>query len=139
MPPMSVGSMPRRGSSQRSAEYDGPTRNCGADGTLFLCYICGDPSRSPPTCFEVKMQRQLLVLLYLCLSSVCPGLSDQKQDQGWLPVTQQDWAVKEVPYNPWAPAIQLYFRYYKNDNDSFISAYRRIKVLREAGKKYAYD
>jgi hypothetical protein len=82
------------------------------------------------------MRRQLF-LLCLCLSSVCPGLFGQKQDQSWLPVTQQDWAIKEVPHNPGASAIQLYLRYYKDDNDKFILVYKRIKILRDAGKKYA--
>ncbi len=45
--------------------------------------------------------------------------------------------MKEVPYNPGAPAIQLYFSYYKDDNEKFLSVYRRIKILTEAGKKYA--
>lgn len=55
----------------------------------------------------------------------------------WLPVTQQDWEVKDVPVSPGAPAIQLYYSYYKDDNDAFISVYRRIKVLRENGRRYA--
>lgn len=80
---------------------------------------------------------RLLIFLCFCLPSVCTGLLGQKQDQGWLPVTQQDWAIKEVPYNPGASAIQLYLHYYKDDNDKFISVYKRIKILREAGKKYA--
>jgi uncharacterized protein DUF3857/transglutaminase superfamily protein len=83
------------------------------------------------------MRRRLLVFLCFYLPSVCLAVPDQKQAQGWLPVTQQDWAIKEVPYNPGAPAIQLYLRYYKDDNDNFISVYKRIKVLRDAGKKYA--
>src|SRR5580698_5060690 len=62
---------------------------------------------------------------------------DKDQPEGWLPITQQDLAVKEVPNDPGADAIQLYMRYYKDDDANFISVYHRIKVLREAGKERA--
>lgn len=55
----------------------------------------------------------------------------------WLPITQQDWQMNDAPGAPQAPAIQLYYSYYKDDNQSFVQVYRRIKVLRESGKKYA--
>src|SRR5579864_5150198 len=57
--------------------------------------------------------------------------------EGWLPVTQQDLEVKDIPGSPGAPAIQLYYSYYKDDDGHFEFEYRRIKVLREGGKKYA--
>ena len=49
---------------------------------------------------------------------------------GWLPITQQDLAVKDVPGDPGADAIQLYMSYYKDDEEKFISVYKRIKILR---------
>lgn len=49
---------------------------------------------------------------------------------GWLPITQQDLAVKDVPGDPGADAIQLYMSYYKDDDAKFISVYKRIKILR---------
>ena len=66
------------------------------------------------------------------------ALSGQKE--AWLPVTPQDLAVQEVPDNPGAPAIQLYYSQYINDNDvnnegEYI--YRRIKILNDRGNKYA--
>ncbi len=51
----------------------------------------------------------------------------------WLPITPQDQQIKDVPGNPGAPAIQLYLSYYKDDNDKFISIYKRIKILTQAG------
>ncbi len=50
--------------------------------------------------------------------------------EGWLPITQQDFAVKEVPNDPGADAIQLYMSYYKDENANFLAVYKRIKILR---------
>jgi Domain of Unknown Function with PDB structure (DUF3857)/Transglutaminase-like superfamily len=66
------------------------------------------------------------------------ALSGQKE--AWLPINPQDLAVREVPGNPGAPAIQLYYSQYINDNDvnnegEYI--YRRIKILNDKGIKYA--
>lgn len=80
------------------------------------------------------------VLLLLLAASVCLSAkdsNDQERPQGWLPVTQQDLAIKEVPHDPGADAIQLYMSYYKDDDAKFISVYKRIKILREAGKERA--
>ncbi len=62
------------------------------------------------------------------------------QRQSWLPITSQDWSVREVPGNPGAPAIQLYYSQYINDSDGNSEGeyiYARIKVLNEQGTKYA--
>ncbi|HEY6307604.1 MAG TPA: DUF3857 domain-containing protein [Candidatus Angelobacter sp.] len=61
------------------------------------------------------------------------------QKQAWLPVTPQDLAVREVPGNPGAPAIQLYYSQDINDHDANNEGeyiYHRIKVLNEKGTKY---
>jgi hypothetical protein len=64
---------------------------------------------------------------------------DQESPAGWLPITQQDLAVKDVPHDPGAYAIQLYMSYYQDDDRKFISVYKRIKILRagalEPGRK----
>jgi hypothetical protein len=63
----------------------------------------------------------------------------KKPIEDWIPITQQEKQIQDAPA-PWtqgASAIQLYFSYYKDDNDDFISVYRRIKILKDAGKKYA--
>jgi Domain of Unknown Function with PDB structure (DUF3857)/Transglutaminase-like superfamily len=62
------------------------------------------------------------------------------QKEAWLPVTSQDLAVREVPGNPGAPAIQLYYSQYINDNDANNEGeyiYRRIKILNDKGTRYA--
>src|SRR5579864_5270133 len=67
-------------------------------------------------------------------------LSAGAQRQAWLPVTPQDLAVRDVPGNPGAPAIQLYYSQYINDRDENNEGeyiYNRIKVLNEKGTRYA--
>jgi hypothetical protein len=80
-------------------------------------------------------------LLLFMTATLCAAAKDKDKDQlkpeGWLPITQQDLAVKEVPHDPGADAIQLYLSYYKDDDGKFVSVYRRIKVLRESGRKRA--
>jgi len=45
--------------------------------------------------------------------------------------------VKEVPGEPGASAIQLYFADYHDDNSATQFFYHRIKILNDAGKNYA--
>jgi len=59
----------------------------------------------------------------------------QKED--WLPVTPQDLQMKEVPGNPGASAIQLYFADYIDDDEQTEFFYHRIKILNDKGKQYA--
>jgi hypothetical protein len=84
---------------------------------------------------------RILVLLLLLTATLCAAGKDNEKAQQkleeWLPVTQQDLAIKEVPQNPGADAIQLYLSYYKDDDAKFISVYRRIKILGESGRKRA--
>jgi hypothetical protein len=77
-------------------------------------------------------------LLFVTILAYACGSAAQKPTQDWLPITQQDKEIKDVPA-PWpqgAAAVQLYFSYYKDDNEKFISVYKRIKILRDPGKKY---
>src|SRR5215472_1342201 len=75
--------------------------------------------------------------LVLTIVSFVASLSFAQKSEGWLPITPQDWQIKDAPGNPGAIAIQLYYSYYKDDNDKFFSVYRRIKILREdARRKY---
>lgn len=73
----------------------------------------------------------LVVLLLTSLSSFAQNSTD------WLPVTSQDLQLKDDPSNPGAAAIQLYLGEYLNDDEKFLSVYRRVKILREAGLKMA--
>jgi hypothetical protein len=59
------------------------------------------------------------------------------QNEDWLPVTQQDLQLKDVPGDPGASAIQLYYANYIDDNSSSEFIYHRIKILTEKGKKSA--
>jgi hypothetical protein len=59
------------------------------------------------------------------------------QSEGWLPINQQDFQIKEVPGDPGAAAIQLYYADFINDNFHSEFFYHRIKVLNDRGKKYA--
>jgi hypothetical protein len=72
-------------------------------------------------------------LLRCCLLIACCGVSTlgfgQKED--WLPITEQDQKIKEVPGNPGASAIQLYYAEHIDDSQNLKFVYRRIKVLSE--------
>ncbi|HET9364671.1 MAG TPA: DUF3857 domain-containing protein [Candidatus Angelobacter sp.] len=63
------------------------------------------------------------------------ALSAQKED--WLPVTPADLQLKQVPDDPGAPAIQLYYADYIDNAQEYEFIYHRIKILAESGKKYA--
>jgi len=71
----------------------------------------------------------------LCLLVLPPLACGQTED--WLPVTSRDLRIKEVPGNPGAPAIQLYYADHINDQEQTEFIYRRIKVLNEKGSRYA--
>ncbi|HEX3092118.1 MAG TPA: transglutaminase domain-containing protein [Candidatus Angelobacter sp.] len=73
------------------------------------------------------------VLLLLLISGLNLAAKDKDKESpaGWLPITQQDLAVKDVPHDPGADAIQLYMSYYQDDDAKFVSVYKRIKILRQ--------
>jgi len=69
----------------------------------------------------------------VCLFVLASALSALAQKQEWLPVTAQDWAVKEVPGDSGARAIQLYYSEIINDPDNSRFVYHRIKILNGRG------
>src|SRR5437867_9095636 len=73
--------------------------------------------------------RQLRWCVVVALLSFCLSAFAQKQD--WLPITAQDWQVKEVPGDPGASAIQLYYAQHIDDSMTMRFVYHRIKVLSE--------
>ena len=77
---------------------------------------------------------RLLLLLALVISSAIPAMA-QKED--WLPITPEDLQINQVPGDPGAPAIQLYYANYIDDSSGYEFIYKRVKVLNESGKKYA--
>jgi len=79
--------------------------------------------------------RTFLLVLLLTTTSLYAGSKDKgktsDKPEEWLPITQQDLAVREVPNDPGANAIQLYMSYYRNEDEGFLAVYKRIKILRE--------
>jgi hypothetical protein len=81
------------------------------------------------------------VLLFVLAATLCAYAKDKVKDkdkaqpEGWLAITQQDLAIKEVPNDSGADAIQLFMSYCKDDDAKFISVYHRIKILSDAGRK----
>jgi Domain of Unknown Function with PDB structure (DUF3857)/Transglutaminase-like superfamily len=82
---------------------------------------------------EVKPVRFLLSLVVLAFFIV-PAHA-QKED--WLPITQKDLDIKQVPGNPGADGIQLYYADYINDEAGNEFFYHRIKILSEKGDRHA--
>jgi hypothetical protein len=79
-----------------------------------------------------KFLRYLIIAVLLM---GCGLFADQKED--WLPITPQDLQIKEVPGDPGAAAIQLYYADLIDDTNGTEFIYERIKILNESGKKWA--
>lgn len=71
----------------------------------------------------------------VCLFLVLPAQGQHSED--WLPITAQDLEIKDVPDDPGAAAIQLYYADFRDDVHQSEFIYKRIKVLTENGKEYA--
>lgn len=80
----------------------------------------------------MRVARYFVFILCLLCSL---ALSAQKED--WLPITPEDLQLKQVPNDPEAPAIQLYYAHYIDDSSGYEFFYHRIKILAESGRKYA--
>jgi hypothetical protein len=77
---------------------------------------------------------RLLFSVALLAVFIAPALA-QKED--WQPITPHDLEMKQVPSNPGADAVQLYYADFINDQEQTEFFYVRIKVLNEKGKSYA--
>jgi hypothetical protein len=77
---------------------------------------------------------RLLLSVALLAVFIAPAHA-QKED--WQPITQHDLEMKQVPGNPGADAIQLYYADFINDEQQTEFFYVRIKVLNEKGKSHA--
>src|SRR5215472_13380616 len=77
-----------------------------------------------------------LAWLAVFLSALQPSLFAQSAEP-WRPVTPQDLSMTAVKESPGAPAVRLYYSYFKDDNAGFVSEYIQIKILTQAGLKYA--
>ncbi|HEY4676296.1 MAG TPA: DUF3857 domain-containing protein [Candidatus Angelobacter sp.] len=80
----------------------------------------------------MKNRRCLLWMWLFFLPWTCFG-----QSQEWREITAQDREIKEVPGDPGASAIQLFFADYRDDDARYQFIYHRIKILTEEGKKHA--
>jgi hypothetical protein len=90
----------------------------------------------PLDCAEVFALNPIrLFLLFAIAAVVVSPAHAQKED--WQPITQHDLEMKQVPGNPGADAIQLYYADFINDQDQTEFFYARIKVLNEKGKSHA--
>jgi hypothetical protein len=78
--------------------------------------------------------RPYWITLVLLLAASTPGFC---QSEDWQPLSPQDQQIKEVPGNPGAAAIQLYYANQLHDNERYEFYYKRIKVLNDSGKQYA--
>ena len=87
----------------------------------------------------MRLFRYFLLSILLSTSLACLG-----QSEDWLPITDQDRQFKDVPGNPGAAAVRLYYAHYIDDNATSEFVYERIKILNEKalnpdeeGKTYA--
>ena len=76
-----------------------------------------------------------LCLLFALFAVFMAPARAQKED--WQPITQHDLEMKQVPGNPGADAVQLYYADFINDQEQTEFFYVRIKVLNEKGKSHA--
>jgi hypothetical protein len=79
--------------------------------------------------------RKLLFICTIGLASVRAASAQRSED--WLPITAQDLQLKDVPGDPGACAVQLYYADFRDDMRQSEFIYRRIKVLNESGERYA--
>lgn len=77
---------------------------------------------------------RIFLLFVLLAFSLVPA---QAQKEDWLPITQKDLDIKQVPGNPGADGIQLYYADYINDEEHNEFFYNRIKILSEKGNRHA--
>ena len=82
---------------------------------------------------------KLRVAVLICAGCGILGgcLPAQAKDGGWLPITPEELAMKDNPLSPGSSAMILYREMNSNDVESYEAHYWRIKVLTEAGRKYA--
>src|SRR5260370_37094480 len=77
-----------------------------------------------------------ILAMAAALCSAVPSAKAQAP-QSWPNLTLQDLALKDNLLNPGEPALILYYEVQTDSVKSTETAYKRIKVFREDGKKYA--
>jgi hypothetical protein len=81
-------------------------------------------------CLRVVWRFLLGIFLLTRMVSVCAAVD-------WPPITSEEQALKDVAQQPGASAVILERQELADDLNNFHSTYKRIKVLTEAGRKYA--
>ena len=81
---------------------------------------------------RVLRRRYLLVVFLLVVSGRC-----FLRAADWPAIDPAELQIKELPEQPGAPAFVLFREEIDDDQKQSISVYMRIKVLNEAGRKYA--
>ena len=92
------------------------------------------PNKMPPRTMVRILGAVFLLASALCLS--VPSANAQAAPS-WPPLTPQDLALKDNPLNSGEPALILYYEVQTDSVKSTETVYKRIKVFREEGKKYA--
>ena len=86
------------------------------------------------------MKRFLCRFLFPALAGIfliAVAIPSHAQNEDWIQITPQQMQIKEVPGDPGASAIQLYFADYIDDELHNEFYHAAIKILNEKGKKYA--
>jgi hypothetical protein len=60
-----------------------------------------------------------------------------QRSEDWQPIIRQDLQMKDLPADPGASAVQLYYADFRDDVHQSEFIYKRIKILDESGKRYA--
>ncbi len=81
-----------------------------------------------------SMRRSGIVSFLAVLSFLCQAPA---RSEDWLPVTAEELQMTREPKAPGAAAIYLYRQVDRNDTDSEVHFYTRLKILTEEGRKYA--
>src|SRR5437763_2558244 len=82
----------------------------------------------------MRLYRGLIFLICICCA--VPGFTAERSE-AWLPITSQDLQVTEVPGDPGAAAIQLYYGDFIDHKKKTEFIYKRIKVLNNKGLEHA--
>ena len=95
----------------------------------------------PPLQTELAMNTVWRTLLSPSVLAIASALSASplaaQVPANWPPISAQDLALKDSPINPGEPAMILLYDVQNDNNSSSETIFKRIRVFREEGKKYA--
>ena len=92
------------------------------------------PGKTPPIAGFRILGVASIVTIALCIAA----LSTKAQvAPSWPPISPQDLALKDGPFNSGQPALILSYDVETDSVKSTETAYKQIKIFREEGKKYA--